>query len=221
MSEQNCIDHSGPRTKNASRGHQLQTDKPAKATRIRDNQRRSRARRKELINELQRKVQEYERQGIEASLPMQTGASEVAAENSRLRALLASRGLSNEQVDSHLKTFDHDKEGSAARSATTTMVAVFNTAYPDEPLRTRLPLAREHLSKTFQTQADSWEQGSLDGGKLDKTLLPSLLTLTRYSVVRQSSPPDWLALLLDASPKHPSYKQSLSYSTSTHCTGCL
>ncbi|KAL8706266.1 MAG: hypothetical protein Q9201_000642, partial [Fulgogasparrea decipioides] len=51
--------------------------KPASTTRIRDNQRRSRARRKEYILELENKVRAYEQRGVEAASEIQTAARRV------------------------------------------------------------------------------------------------------------------------------------------------
>lgn len=64
--------------------------KPPKSnpTRVRDNQRRSRARQKEYIRDLESKLQTYERQGVQASLEIQAAARSVLDENRRLRALL-------------------------------------------------------------------------------------------------------------------------------------
>ena len=62
-------------------------------SRIRDNQRRSRARQKEYIHELEEKVQACERMGVQASLEIQQAARNVLEENKRLRALLLSRDL--------------------------------------------------------------------------------------------------------------------------------
>ncbi|KAH6866465.1 hypothetical protein BKA58DRAFT_363821 [Alternaria rosae] len=74
--------------------------------RIRENQRRSRNQRKELIQDLQRRVQEYEAKGIAATQEMQRAARKVAEENARLKSLLASRGVSHEEVDAYLRSFD-------------------------------------------------------------------------------------------------------------------
>ncbi|SPO00766.1 uncharacterized protein DNG_03514 [Cephalotrichum gorgonifer] len=70
--------------------------------RIRDNQRRSRLRHREFVDDLQRKVREYEAQGVQATLDMQRAARVVALENSRLRSLLSSKGVSDEEVESYL-----------------------------------------------------------------------------------------------------------------------
>jgi len=54
--------------------------------RVRDNQRRSRARRKEYLQELQSKIQDCERSGVQASLEIQVAARAVSAENASLKA---------------------------------------------------------------------------------------------------------------------------------------
>ncbi|KAJ8111219.1 hypothetical protein OPT61_g6139 [Boeremia exigua] len=73
------------------------------AIRIRDNQRRSRARRKDLIKDLQTRVQEFELKGVAATQDMQRAARKVAQENERLRTLLARHGILKEEVDSFLR----------------------------------------------------------------------------------------------------------------------
>ncbi|KAF2083285.1 hypothetical protein K490DRAFT_18352, partial [Saccharata proteae CBS 121410] len=62
--------------------------------RIRDNQRRSRARRKEYLQELETKYRNCEQKGVEASAEIQAAAKRVLEENRRLRALLRQQGLS-------------------------------------------------------------------------------------------------------------------------------
>ncbi|TQV90615.1 hypothetical protein IF1G_10767 [Cordyceps javanica] len=76
------------------------------AERIRENQRRSRARRKEFVEAMQRRLDEYEKQGVEATLQMQQAARTVAIENSRLRLLLARRGVTDQEVDKFLAMFE-------------------------------------------------------------------------------------------------------------------
>ncbi|KAF2838760.1 hypothetical protein M501DRAFT_907401, partial [Patellaria atrata CBS 101060] len=60
--------------------------------RIRDNQRRSRARRKEYLQELEWKYRNCEQLGVEASAEIQLAARRVLEENKRLRALLKQKG---------------------------------------------------------------------------------------------------------------------------------
>lgn len=62
------------------------TSNPApSAARIRENQRRSRARRKEYIQELEQKLRKCEQAGVKASVDIQLAARGVALENTRLR----------------------------------------------------------------------------------------------------------------------------------------
>ncbi|KAL8726136.1 MAG: hypothetical protein Q9166_006893 [cf. Caloplaca sp. 2 TL-2023] len=62
------------------------TSAPASTNeRVRDNQRRSRARRKEYISELEAKVRSYEKRGVEATAEMQGAARRVFEENTGLR----------------------------------------------------------------------------------------------------------------------------------------
>lgn len=62
------------------------TSNPApSAARIRENQRRSRARRKEYLQELEQKLRKCEQAGVKASVDIQLAARAVAEENERLR----------------------------------------------------------------------------------------------------------------------------------------
>lgn len=79
----------------------MQNRTPASQSQNRDNQRRSRARRREYIEALQERVQQYERRGVEASLQMQQAAKAVALENQMLRGLLHARGVSQQEIDAY------------------------------------------------------------------------------------------------------------------------
>ncbi|KAJ4163571.1 hypothetical protein LMH87_005292 [Akanthomyces muscarius] len=70
------------------------TPTPESTALNRESQRRSRARRRELIDDLSRQIEEYKHRGIEATLQMQSAARVVLAENQRLRALLHRHGIS-------------------------------------------------------------------------------------------------------------------------------
>ncbi|KAI4603103.1 hypothetical protein KJ359_005895 [Pestalotiopsis sp. 9143b] len=74
----------------------------ANLTRIRENQRRSRARRKEYLQELEQRIRVYEQQGIEASTEIQQAARKVADENRKLRALLVQQGIDESSIESYL-----------------------------------------------------------------------------------------------------------------------
>ncbi|KAF2271353.1 uncharacterized protein EI97DRAFT_286063 [Westerdykella ornata] len=66
--------------------------------RIRENQRRSRARRKEYVQELEAKIRHHEKMGIGASAEIQSAARRVLEENRRLRAMLRTRGVPEREI---------------------------------------------------------------------------------------------------------------------------
>ncbi|KAF1966199.1 hypothetical protein BU23DRAFT_560516 [Bimuria novae-zelandiae CBS 107.79] len=66
--------------------------------RIRDNQRRSRARRKEYLQELEAKLRECEQMGIGVSAEIQSAARRVLEENRKLRGLLYERGVTDSDI---------------------------------------------------------------------------------------------------------------------------
>ncbi|KAL8393707.1 hypothetical protein RB595_003446 [Gaeumannomyces hyphopodioides] len=89
---------------------------PASTVQNRNNQRLSRARRKEFVADLQRRLQEYERRGVEATLEMQRAAQSIGLENQRLRALLAERGVSQHEITAYLSAPDPLRDTSEALS---------------------------------------------------------------------------------------------------------
>jgi regulator of replication initiation timing len=73
--------------------------------RVRNNQRRSRARRREYIAELERKVEECKEHGLQPCIPEvvpQNTILQLKEENRKLRELLALAGLEQTLVDAHL-----------------------------------------------------------------------------------------------------------------------
>jgi hypothetical protein len=74
----------------------------ANLARIRDNQRRSRARRKEYLQELEARLRQCELQGIEASSEIQHAARKVVDENKKLRVLLSRYGVSDDNIEGFL-----------------------------------------------------------------------------------------------------------------------
>ncbi|KAK6448510.1 hypothetical protein FP744_10004760 [Trichoderma asperellum] len=70
----------------------------ANLARIRDNQRRSRARRREYIAELEQRLRNFELEGVSASSEVQLAARRVAEENRQLRELLHKHGFQDEYI---------------------------------------------------------------------------------------------------------------------------
>ncbi|KAK6435370.1 hypothetical protein LTR95_008445 [Oleoguttula sp. CCFEE 5521] len=77
---------------------ETQSQKSSNLARIRDNQRRSRARRKEYLQELETKYRECEQAGVAASAEIQAAARRVVDENKRLRQLLRQHGLTDAEI---------------------------------------------------------------------------------------------------------------------------
>jgi hypothetical protein len=75
------------------------TQKSANLARIRDNQRRSRARRKDYLKELEERYRNCEQIGVSASTQIQAAARGVVEENRRLRSLLKAYGVSDAEID--------------------------------------------------------------------------------------------------------------------------
>ncbi|KAF5674161.1 bzip transcription factor [Fusarium heterosporum] len=111
------------------------------AVRIRDNQRRSRARHKEYVEGLQKKLQDYERRGVEATLEMQQAARNVAIENSRLKILLGYHGVTNDDVDKFLQSFP-DQPASDAAKATISQATTGRPLIAAAPKMPLQPLSR-------------------------------------------------------------------------------
>ncbi|KAL2023050.1 hypothetical protein VTK56DRAFT_3960 [Thermocarpiscus australiensis] len=73
-------------------------------TRVRDNQRRSRARRKEYLQELEQRVRQAELHRVQASVEVQAAARKVAEENRKLRFLLRQHGVSDSSIEEFLRS---------------------------------------------------------------------------------------------------------------------
>jgi hypothetical protein len=96
---------------------------------VRENQRRSRARRQDLVNHLQQRLREYEEKEVQATLAMQLAARRVVWENSRLRVLLAHRGVSTEEID----TFLHGRLDKIAQTTTSDALPTIQPQHEPTP----------------------------------------------------------------------------------------
>ncbi|PYI34528.1 hypothetical protein BP00DRAFT_390141 [Aspergillus indologenus CBS 114.80] len=70
--------------------------------RIHDNQRRSRARRKEYLQDLEQRLRKFELLGVQATQEVQAAGRKLAIENAHLRSLLRLHGVSDQQVQEYL-----------------------------------------------------------------------------------------------------------------------
>lgn len=89
----------------------------AHLARIRDNQRRSRARRKEYLNDLEDKFRHCEQQGVTASAEMQEAARRVLEENRRLREILLQKGIATEEIETLVPSSSETPESEAFPAA--------------------------------------------------------------------------------------------------------
>ncbi|KAL2128818.1 hypothetical protein VTI74DRAFT_8598 [Chaetomium olivicolor] len=71
----------------------------ARTSRLTENKRRYRARQKEYVADLERRLAEARVQGINATTQVQLAARKVVAENGRLRELLRLAGFADEDID--------------------------------------------------------------------------------------------------------------------------
>lgn len=87
---------------------ELESRPPSLATnpnpaRVRENQRRSRARRKEYLEELEARLRSFETLGVQASIDIQLSARAVLAENARLREENAQLRIENDKLNQELE----------------------------------------------------------------------------------------------------------------------
>ncbi|KAK2044443.1 hypothetical protein LZ31DRAFT_284781 [Colletotrichum somersetense] len=126
-------------------------------SRIRDNQRRSRARKKEYVLEIEQKLRECQSQGVEASAEVQQAARRVANENHKLRQLLHTLGLDDRQIEQYIKAGKlepsihnppHDAHESRSAPAGREVTALEGLLVPRWPacLQNPMPFVRESRS---------------------------------------------------------------------------
>ncbi|CAG8888167.1 unnamed protein product [Penicillium egyptiacum] len=74
--------------------------------RVRENQRKSRARKQEYVNELEQRLAVYKEQAHQKDIEHRLATQKVEAENRHLKALLASLGVSGASVQQYLQEAD-------------------------------------------------------------------------------------------------------------------
>ncbi|BCS17366.1 uncharacterized protein APUU_10194A [Aspergillus puulaauensis] len=105
------------KTKNAnSTMMTAKTDQVTSSARIRDNQRRSRARRREYIQDLEHRLQKFEAHGVQVTQEIQAAGRKVAVENTLLRALLQLHGVSDHDIEGYLAAHTGDIVSSTSHS---------------------------------------------------------------------------------------------------------
>ncbi|KAK2733667.1 hypothetical protein FQN57_002064 [Myotisia sp. PD_48] len=139
----------------------------AAADRIRENQRRSRARRKEYIQHLETQLQKYERVGVEATLEVQTAARKVAQENAALRLLLQYRGVSDLEINEYLHR-------SAECSANVAKNGTFQNQKPTSISGANPPMASTAYSEVSGPSSQHTYPQTYSSGPVDSSNLSGL-----------------------------------------------
>lgn len=119
-----------PSASPAPPGQRPRKSRAAEQARNTVNQRRLRERRKEYIEELERKVRTYEQNGVQATETMQKAARLVVEENKVLRRMLAEMGVN----ESRIKEYMNHELGTYRPQDCSTRMPV---AYKEEPLRSQ------------------------------------------------------------------------------------
>lgn len=133
--------------------------------RIRDNQRRSRARRKEYLQELETKLRMCELHGVEASTEIQVAARRVASENKKLRALLLQNGVSEDSIEAFL---------SSTESSTASSEMVIPSQSSDRAANSVQVLEQQLLTRPCCTTLNGPQKDGICGrGSRDSSCSPS------------------------------------------------
>ncbi|KAH7176322.1 hypothetical protein EDB81DRAFT_751697 [Dactylonectria macrodidyma] len=77
--------------------------------RVREVQRKARAKKREYLQDLERRVQVYELEGIKISYKLQQEAQRIARDNVRLRELARTLGISEEEIVAALDAAGYDE----------------------------------------------------------------------------------------------------------------
>jgi hypothetical protein len=145
----------------------------ANLARIRDNQRRSRARRKEYLQELEARLRQCELHGIEASAEIQMAARKVADENRKLRELLALHGVGADSIEAYLQSSptgdaqlsiqmpSHSAPVQALQHLLKTRKPCCSESRTELSVHTGGPDSREGSLTSVSTTQSSWDLGRL------------------------------------------------------------
>lgn len=116
-------------------------DDAAALARTRENQRRSRERRKEYIQYLEQRLRSFERLGVAATQEVQEAGRKVARENVLLRSLLMLCGVTEEQTQEYLQSQTGDISAVESSAATTSRLLRPSSDRPMDSYISHTPLA--------------------------------------------------------------------------------
>ena len=204
-----CSAHSHPLNHDSLRAADktTQTKTSTSILQNRESQRRSRARHRELVEDMQRRLREYELRGAENNLQIQRAARAVALENERLRRLLARHGVSAAEVETFLRACGDEDNCPSSSSAV--------PARPAASLPSQRALSAASCSSAGPPEPSSHSIGRIpDGSALD--LQPRSAVGTPIQPPSCSKP---LSLEVTPGPDRPASAPAPSTTTmlETHC----
>ncbi|KAE8154288.1 hypothetical protein BDV25DRAFT_147875 [Aspergillus avenaceus] len=124
------------------------TDQTSSSIRIRNNQRRSRERRKEYTQDLERRLRKFETEGVQATREVQAAGRKAVEENILLRSLLMMHGVSDQEVREYLEA--HTASNISSRSR---IRAVVEKAHPSMSAGSETG-SGEHLSDSRESRRE-------------------------------------------------------------------
>ncbi|TRM62380.1 hypothetical protein BD626DRAFT_60652 [Schizophyllum amplum] len=157
---------------------QKSADSVSLTARVRDNQRRSRARKREYVASLEERLQRCQLEGAEKNLQIQEAARKVAAENRILRRLLRERGVDEEQLANHIR---EDSACSNNHDATSDGFSEASSS-PSESPATAASTCSSIWSEAYSADAASLASLSAEGASTSK------LPITHAADLRLSYP---------------------------------
>ncbi|KAL2208757.1 hypothetical protein CC79DRAFT_1366965 [Sarocladium strictum] len=130
----------------------------ADLARVRENQRRSRARRREYVTDLENRLRQCELLGIEASAEVALGARRVTEENRQLRELLHAHGVD----DRHIAHYVQNAHGSweAAPGTIPPMAGESPVQSLEQLLAPRRPISQEPPIPPFTVPSQASREDS-------------------------------------------------------------
>ncbi|KAK6508107.1 hypothetical protein TWF506_010212 [Arthrobotrys conoides] len=138
------------------------SDTPSKQRiqeRIRENKRRHRARKKEYVEELERKLRDYHQQGVQATQEIQEAALRVVKQNLQLKGLLKHVGVDDYTIQEWLQ--GEQAQGPECLQVTREEVA-HRSKYVCTEIGQTLAPTQDHTSSTEETQPAYVPSGMAD-----------------------------------------------------------
>ncbi|KAI0398566.1 hypothetical protein F5Y17DRAFT_9011 [Xylariaceae sp. FL0594] len=153
--------------------------------RNRENQQRSRARRREYVQSLEDRLRACEAAGTRATLEMQMAAREVVWTNDRLMDLLALKGVAKGEIEEYLRGCKNSRrEGDGEELTTATHQSMnTNSAYMGIQLTTTTPAtqrkSQKHSNGKAFKQQDNHDNDDQRSTSPSSPALASTATMTR------------------------------------------